>query len=137
MGMGAIMAFLQLFTIVAVILLTMRFSGSVVLGLTCGVKPSDCSTSPTDADHARLRQGMLIGKMENILIVLFVAANSITALALVFTAKSLVRKEEMTHDPGYYLVGTLANFTFSVAMGFFARFLLAIMSGTPFLSFGG
>ena len=107
----------QLGIILIAIILTTSLSGyvvSFVLGL-LGERPVADPVVPPDP--AKQRLGVLIGKLENIIIVLIIAGGSITALALIFTAKSLMRKDEMQRDPEYYMLGTLANFAFSFAMG--------------------
>lgn len=61
--------------------------------------------------------GRIIGKCENVLVVTFVVAGAFTALALVFGAKSIVRREDMQNNSKYYLAGTLVNFTYSLLVG--------------------
>jgi hypothetical protein len=56
--------------------------------------------------------GQIIGKCENVLVLSFVLANAYTALAVVFAAKSIVRREDMVKNSKYYLAGTLVNFTY-------------------------
>lgn len=47
-----------------------------------------------------------------------VVVGAYTALGLVFAAKSLVRREDMTSgDTTWYLAGTLVNFTYSIVVG--------------------
>ena len=59
--------------------------------------------------------GFVIGKAENVLVYVLIFAGAYTALALVFAAKSLVRREDITSgDTTYYLAGTMVNFTYSV-----------------------
>ena len=59
--------------------------------------------------------GFVIGKAENVLVYALILAGAYTALALVFAAKSLVRREDITSgDTTYYLAGTMVNFTYSV-----------------------
>lgn len=68
--------------------------------------------------------GAIIGKCENFLIISLILANAFTGLALIFTAKSIVRSEDIKRDPRYYLGGTLVNFSYSVLMGFLIRIIL-------------
>lgn len=68
--------------------------------------------------------GTIIGKCENFLTVTFILANAYTGLALVFTAKSIIRKDDMKRNPKYFLGGTLVNFSYSVLMGFLIKILL-------------
>jgi len=59
--------------------------------------------------------GFVIGKTENVLVYVLILAGAYTALALIFAAKSLVRREDITSgDTTYYLAGTMVNFTYSV-----------------------
>lgn len=61
--------------------------------------------------------GFVIGKCENILILTFILVGGYTALALIFAAKTLVRKEDMSKNSLYFLAGTLVNFTYSLIVG--------------------
>jgi hypothetical protein len=73
---------------------------------------TDISTSITDEQRDT---GKVIGKCENVLVLTLIVANAYTALGLIFAAKSIVRKEDMSSDDTtYYLAGTLLNFTYSV-----------------------
>lgn len=72
------------------------------------------AAGPSQADRD---VGRIIGKCENVLVVTFVVANAFTALALVFGAKSIVRREDMQNNSKYYLAGTLVNFTYSLLVG--------------------
>ena len=69
--------------------------------------------------------GFVIGKAENVLVYVLIFAGAYTALALVFAAKSLVRREDITSgDTTYYLAGTMVNFTYSVV---FAQIVAAVV----------
>ncbi|MFC7200180.1 hypothetical protein [Halospeciosus flavus] len=65
--------------------------------------------------------GRVVGKFENVLVYAFVLTGAYTALAVVFAAKSIVRRGDMEHNSKYYLAGTLANFTFSLVVGIAVR----------------
>lgn len=59
--------------------------------------------------------GFVIGKAENVLVYVLILAGAYTALALIFAAKSLVRREDITSgDTTYYLAGTMVNVTYFV-----------------------
>jgi hypothetical protein len=73
-----------------------------------------------------LDTGLIIGLCENILIISFILIGEYTALALTFTAKSIVRSKAMQERPEYYLVGTMVNFTFSILMGLLTKILWGI-----------
>jgi hypothetical protein len=93
-------------------------SGLIVRGvLTVASKPSPA------IDPKAVRAGVVIGKCENVLIFIFMLLEAYTALALVFTAKSIIRKEDFQKSPEYYLLGTMVNVTYSVCMGLFFRWL--------------
>jgi len=77
-----------------------------------------------DPDGPRFDTSMLIGKCENILTVTLVLLGQETGLALIFTAKSFVRKEEIERNPGYFLGGTLVNLVWGVVVGGLARWLV-------------
>ncbi|QZP36367.1 hypothetical protein [Halobaculum magnesiiphilum] len=69
-----------------------------------------------DADQRD--SGRVIGKCENVLVLTLVFVGAYTALGLVFAAKSVVRREDMTSgDTTWYLAGTLVNFTYSIVVG--------------------
>lgn len=71
-----------------------------------------------DVEAAVRDTGRLIGKCENVLVLTLVLLGAYTALGLVFAAKSIVRREDMTsRDTSYYLAGTLVNFTYSIVVG--------------------
>ncbi|RBI64299.1 hypothetical protein DMJ13_07415 [halophilic archaeon] len=61
--------------------------------------------------------GVIVGKAENVLLLTFVLVGAYTALAVVFAAKSIVRREDMKNDSLFYLAGTLVNFTYSFVVG--------------------
>jgi len=56
--------------------------------------------------------GVLIGKCENVLTLTFVLAGAFTALAVVFAAKGIVRKDDIEKNSLFYLAGTLVNLTY-------------------------
>lgn len=71
-----------------------------------------------DDDEPTVDTGRAIGKVENVLVLTLMIMQAYTALGVIFAAKSLVRKDDMSGgDTSYYLTGTLANFTFSIAIG--------------------
>lgn len=63
----------------------------------------------------------MIGKLEDILVVTFVILQAYTALALVFAAKSIVRRDPDDEHESYYVLGTLANFTWALVIAVLAR----------------
>jgi hypothetical protein len=75
----------------------------------------------------RLAAGAIIGKCENILIVSFIVLEAYTALALVVTAKTLVRKEEIEKNEMYFLAGTMVNVSYSVLVGFLVKIAIEFL----------
>lgn len=72
----------------------------------------------------RIEVGSIIGKCENIIILTFIILEAYTALALVVTAKTIVRKEEIEKNTMFFLAGTLANVSYSVFVGFIVKLVL-------------
>ncbi len=54
-----------------------------------------------------LDTGFVIGKCENLLILTFMILEAYTALALIFAAKTIVRKEDMSKNSLFFLAGTM------------------------------
>lgn len=70
--------------------------------------------------------GWLIGRLENVLVLTLVFVGEFTALSIIFAAKSWVRREDTaSENTTYYLAGTLVNFTYSIAVGLGAVWLLS------------
>lgn len=70
--------------------------------------------------------GFVIGKCENFLILTFMYLEAYTALALVFTAKAVVRREDISKNTLFFLAGTMINVTYSIMMGFIVKLLTEI-----------
>lgn len=69
--------------------------------------------------------GWLIGKLENVIVYVLVVGGEWTALSIVFAAKSIVRREDLSSGKTtYYLAGTLLNFTYSIVVGMVARWFV-------------
>ena len=88
-----------------------------------------------DADNTQSADGAgrLIGILEAVLVTTFVIGHQYSAAGLVLAAKSVARFEWLKDSQGkaeYFLVGTLANLTCSVAGGLIALWL----SGRPVFS---
>lgn len=67
--------------------------------------------------------GWVIGKLEDVLVVSLVAAGAYTALAVIFAAKGIARVEGARENASYYILGTLANFTWALLISLLAVFL--------------
>ena len=72
----------------------------------------------------KFNTGFIIGICECFIIITLILANEITGLALVFAAKTIVRRGDIEKDPKYYLAGTMVNFTYSLLMGVLIKYLL-------------
>lgn len=68
--------------------------------------------------------GRVIGKLEDVLVVSLVAVGAYTALALIFAAKGIARVEGGREKASYYILGTLANFTWALLIALAARLLV-------------
>jgi len=108
--------------IVAAYAITLACSGKVVSYF---VLPRKRPAPPApDPDGPRFNTSALIGKCENILTVTLVLLGQETGLALIFTAKSFVRKEEIERNPGFFLGGTLVNLVWGLVVAGLARWLV-------------
>ncbi|MDD5700905.1 MAG: hypothetical protein PHU23_02545 [Dehalococcoidales bacterium] len=105
--------------VIAGYLFTLLTSGLVVRGVLRIVR-----SGRTDPNKAKYDTGFIIGKCENVITLTLVLLSAFTALALIFTAKSIVRLEDIKKDPRYYLGGTMVNFTYSLLMGVLIRFAI-------------
>ena len=102
--------------------ITLAFSGKVVTYFVLPRKRT--ARRAPDAEGPRFDTSVLIGKCENILTVTLVLLGEETGLALIFTAKSFVRKEEIERDPGFFLGGTLVNLVWGIVVAGIARWLV-------------
>lgn len=82
---------------------------------------------PVETVKKRLEIGIIIGKCENILVLVLMILEAYTALAIVFTAKTVVRKEEIEKNSMYFLAGTMINVSYSVLIGFVLKMLLQLI----------
>lgn len=68
--------------------------------------------------------GFVVGKCENILLLTFMILEAYTALALVFAAKAIVRREDMSKNSLFFLAGTMINVTYSIMVGLAIKLIL-------------
>ena len=68
--------------------------------------------------------GFVVGKCENLLILTFMLLDAYTALALIFAAKAIVRKEYMSKNSLFFLAGTMINVTYSIMIGLVIKILI-------------
>jgi len=72
----------------------------------------------TESPAEDVDTGRAVGKVENVLVLTLVLVGAYTALGLVFTAKSIVRWQDMnSENTTYYLTGSVTNFTYSLLVG--------------------
>jgi len=79
----------------------------------------------------RISTGLIIGKCENIIIYLLTMTGSYTALAIIFTAKSIIRKEDIEKNSMFFLAGTMINVTYSLLISIIFKLLIIIVLANP------
>lgn len=89
---------------------------------------SAISKKPLEIEKGARDTGFIIGKCENLLILTLMLLDAYTALAIIFTGKTIVRREDMSRNSLYYLAGTMVNVTYSVVVGATVKALLALVS---------
>ena len=87
------------------------------------------SASPVSQKLSKevLDTGFIIGKCENILILTFMFLDAYTALALIFAAKTIVRREDMSKNSLFFLAGTMINVTYSIIIGLVVKILIGFV----------
>ena len=96
-------------------------SGFVVRGVLRGIAHRDVGE---DLDRGVRDTGVVVGKCENILIVIFVMVGAYTALSVLFAGKAIVRGEDMKKNSLYFLAGTMVNVTYSLLFALGLKLLL-------------
>ena len=71
--------------------------------------------------------GFVVGKCENVLIVTFILLDAYTALAIIFAAKAVVRREDMSKNTLFFLAGTMINVTYSIIIGLIVKILIVLV----------
>ena len=76
------------------------------------------------------RAGATIGILERIFVLTLVLMGQYTSIALVLTAKSITRFEELKQRKfaEYYLIGTFSSILFSMFIGILAKWLLDVIN---------
>lgn len=88
-------------------------------------------SSLTGAEVAEIKKvGYYLGMLERALIITFTALNSLSAVAFVFTAKSIARFSELNQKDfaEYYLTGTLLSVLLGIMGGVGLRYLLSCLA---------
>lgn len=88
---------------------------------------SEPEKEKSEQDKKIIRDGFIIGKCENIIIISFVLVGEVTGLALVFAAKSLARQKDINKNAGFFLAGTMVNFTASLVIAYIIKFSLIFL----------
>ena len=101
--------------------LLLATSGFVVVR-SISLVPGD-DTEPTERERD---VGAIVGKCENLLTLTFILLAAYTALAVIFAAKGIIRKDDIEKNSLFYLAGTLVNFTYSVLVGGLVLFLTSV-----------
>jgi hypothetical protein len=102
--------------------LLMLTSGRLVNGILRGIAKEDVEAKL----EKRVRDtGVVVGKCENILIVVFVLVGAYTALSVLFAGKALVRREDMSKNSLYFLAGTMVNVTYSLLVALLIKAAVA------------
>ncbi|WP_372950010.1 hypothetical protein [Mariniphaga sp.] len=73
---------------------------------------------------SEIRDGYIIGKCENIIILSFILVGEVTGLALIFAAKNLARVKDIRDNAGFFLAGTMVNFTATLVIAYILKFIL-------------
>jgi hypothetical protein len=83
----------------------------------------------TELDVAEFNRGRIIGNIERLLLLTFVAIQAYEALAFLITAKGLFRARNLDQEAfaEYFLVGTLASSLIAVAAGLGIQFALRFL----------
>ena len=116
---------LHIAVVVAGYAITLLCSGYIVRFFT--PPPPAAEEKARTRHQGRFDPSTVIGKSENILAVTLVLAGEVTGLALLFAAKSRVRKEDIRKNSQCYLGGMLVNLTWSVGMGYLMQYLLRVL----------
>lgn len=95
--------------------------GKIFVDFICGYL-----SFPNAKDTGIKRAGMVIGFLERFIILTFVLAGQYSAIAFIFTAKSIARFEELKNRDfsEYYLIGTLSSVSFAILCGELMKFLM-------------
>lgn len=76
---------------------------------------------------SEIRDGYIIGKCENIIILSFILVGEVTGLALIFAAKNLARVKDIRDNAGFFLAGTMVNFTATLVIAYIIKFILTLI----------
>jgi hypothetical protein len=116
----------ELFTIAIGLLFLMFTSGIVIKA---SFKMARITSPMIDDDQENCQEdrlyGKVFGKCENIIIFLLVLFNGYTALALIFTGKTIVRNRDKERISVYHLAGTMINTAYSILVAALFKYLIS------------
>ncbi len=99
-------------------LLTLAAGYGLLLATSGYVVAGSLRFAGADVGEDEADTGRAVGKVENVLILTLALLGAYTALGLVFTAKSIVRWQDISSgNTTYYLTGSVANVTYSLVYG--------------------
>ena len=96
-----------------------------------GAAPAMNEAAKEGMKKDRMSTGLIIGKCENLIIYLLTMTGEYTALAIIFAAKSIIRKEDMEKNSMFFLAGTMINVTYSLLMSIIFKLLIIIVLANP------
>jgi hypothetical protein len=96
-----------------------------------GTAPAMNEAAKEGMKNDRISTGLIIGKCENLIIYLLTLTGEYTALAIIFTAKSIIRKEDMEKNSMFFLAGTMINVTYSLLVSIIFKLLIIIVLSSP------
>ena len=94
---------------ILIILIIHTPTNLAIQSILSGYRPAETDRGVITADN---RAGRMIGTIERLIMVLFIALEQYAALGLVLTAKSIARYDKIAKEPRfaeYYLLGTLLS----------------------------
>lgn len=62
-----------------------------------------------------------------IIILSFILVGEVTGLALIFAAKNLARVKDIRDNAGFFLAGTMVNFTATLVIAYLLKIILAFI----------
>ncbi len=82
--------------------------------------------SVPETDRVLVNAGLRIGQLERFLIFLFVMTGNVSGVGFLLTAKSVfrfgdIKDNDIQKRTEYYLIGSLASFTFALLVSFIAQ----------------
>jgi hypothetical protein len=116
------------------LILTSGYVLKFILSYVSTKRKNDVQEDVIPADSKIRDTGVIVSKCENLLIPTLIILDAYTALAIIFTAKTIVRAEDMkSENTLYFLAGTMINFTYSVCIGFIMKIILYFYFGSGLL----